>query len=76
MRRSRPRCHSLHKDWEGIAKLWDMHDQLLWLPRGAQRVASLTGPVLKQGSQPGPVNVERTFAPPRPSLHSSRSLSE
>jgi hypothetical protein len=25
------------KDWEGIAKLWGMHDQLLWLPRGAQR---------------------------------------
>jgi hypothetical protein len=44
------------KDWEGIAKLWGMHDRLLWLPRGAQRVASLTGPFSSRVApiQPGP----------------------
>jgi hypothetical protein len=44
------------KDWEGIAKLWGMHDRLLWLPRGAQRVVSLTGPFSSRVApiQPGP----------------------
>jgi hypothetical protein len=31
------------KGWEGMAKLWGKHDQLLWLPRGSQRVASHRG---------------------------------
>jgi hypothetical protein len=44
------------KGWEGMAKLWGMHDQLLWLPRGSQRVASLTGPFSSRVApiQPGP----------------------
>jgi hypothetical protein len=39
------------KDWEGIAKLWVcMID--LWLPRGAQRVVSLTGPFSSSSANP------------------------